>query len=124
MSEKDLDYKINRPPFCYDKECEVIYSTYKDEDFDKGFSFFCFGKLKEAHIFKEKKVEHVNDLSHCYYTPLKGMIRFFVNTEDLWKEATSKLAVLNKLVEVICEKCGSKMYKVATHVCFECESKK
>jgi ribosomal protein L37E len=121
MEASEIDRKISRPPFCYDKECNVIYSTYKDEDFDKGFSFFCFGKLREAHIFKEKETEHINDLSHCYYTPLKGMIRFFVNAEDLWKEATSKLAVLNRLIEVKCERCGSKMYKVARHVCFDCE---
>jgi ribosomal protein L37E len=51
------------------------------------------------------------------------MIRFFVNKEDLWKEATLKLAVLNKLIEVKCEKCGGKMYKVAIHRCFSCEAK-
>jgi len=121
MEASEIDCKISRPPFCYDKECKVIYSSYNDKDFDEGFSFFCFGKLREVHIFKEKETEHINDLSHCYYTPLKGMIRFFVNAEDLWKEATSKLAVLNRLIEVKCERCGSKMYKVARHVCFDCE---
>jgi hypothetical protein len=123
VEDSNKDRKITRPKFCYDDECVVIYSTYREEDFRKGFSFFCFGRLKEPNVFKEKEVEHVNDLCHCYYTPLKGMIRFFVNTEDLWKEATSKLAVLNRLIEVKCDKCGSKMYKVARHICFECQYK-
>lgn len=113
--------RINRPPFCYDKNCKVLLSTYDDEIFNKGFSFFCFGKLKKAHIFKDKETTHWNDISHCYYTPLKGMIRFFMNTDDLWGEAHSKLIVLNKLIEVKCKKCGGIKKKVISHECFKCK---
>jgi hypothetical protein len=115
--------KTKRPKFCYDKSCKVVYSSYNLEDFDKGYSFFCFGKLKRGHLFHEEGREaiHENNLSHCYYTPLKGMIRFFVNEQDLWGEVNAKLAVLNRLINVKCEKCGGKMYKVARHECFKCK---
>jgi ribosomal protein L37E len=119
-----VDEKLVRPRFCYDQGCNVIYSTWNEDNFAKGFSFFCFGKLKEVHTFREREILHENDLSHCYYTPLKGMIRFFCNTGDLWKEATSKLAVLNRLIDVRCDKCGGKQYKIARHVCFSCEHPK
>jgi hypothetical protein len=119
-----IDCKNERPKFCYDKDCTVVFSTYNEADFDKGFGFFCLGKLKEPKIFKEKSIEHVNGLSYCCYTPLKGMIRFFVNTDDLWKEATNMLAALNRLIEIKCPQCNSKIYKVPYHVCFECQAKR
>lgn len=109
-----------RPRLCFDKNCSVLLSTFEEESFDEGVSFFCFGKLKEVHIFKEKQTVHENDLSHCYYTPLKGMLRFFMNVEDLWGEANAWLRVLNKLKEVKCTKCGGIARKVIIHKCFEC----
>ena len=120
----DIDKKITRPKFCFDQTCEIIYSTFNEEQYIEGFSFFCFGKLKQTHIFKEKEVVHDNNLSHCYYTPLKGMIRFFVNQEDLWGEANAKLAVLNRLIDVKCNTCGGKQYKAITHICFDCQTKR
>lgn len=114
----------NRPKFCFDKNCKVLLSTYSKGCFDKGESFFCFGKLKGCHQFKEKKTYHVNDISHCYYTPLKGMIRFFMNTDDLWGEAQAKIRVLNKLIHVKCKVCGERKNKVIRHVCFGCEGPK
>ena len=110
--------RINRPKFCYDKDCKVILSTYEKESFDEGLSFFCFGKLKEPHKFKEKETVHENNISHCYYTPLKGMIRYFMNTDDLWGEAQAKIRVLNKLIKVDCKKCGERMNRVIRYICF------
>jgi len=106
------DKKKNRPIFCYDKICEVIYSTFQQEHFDDGYSFFCYGKLKKPHLFIEKKAKHLNQLSHCYYTPLKGMIRFFVTIGDLWGEINAKLAVMNILQPLgRCFKCRRKLYR-------------
>lgn len=121
-----MDERKLRPPFCFDKTCQVLLSTYNEEDFDKGYSFFCFGKLKEGRTFKDKEAVHWNDISHCYYTPLKGMLRFFMNKDDLWGEAQAKLRVLNKLIEVKCPDCGEKMSKVIRHECFNpsCAGKK
>lgn len=109
-----------RPRFCYDKSCHLIYSTYNEKSFNEGYSFFCFGKLKEKNIFKEKEVVHENNISQCYYTPLKGMIRFFMNEDDLWGEANAWLRVLDKLKQVKCDKCGGIMKKRISHHCFNC----
>ncbi len=114
----------NRPQFCFDETCKVLLSTYTQECFDKGESFFCFGKLKTSHKFKEKETTHENDTSHCYYTPLKGMLRFFMNTDDLWGEVQAKVRVLNKLVKVKCKICGELSNKVIRHICFSCEKPK
>ncbi len=111
----------NRPKFCFDENCKVLLSTYDKDDFDKGISFFCFGKLKASHKFKEKETVHENNISHCYYTPLKGMIRFFMNTDDLWGEIQAKIRVLNKLLKFKCQVCGEKSNKVIRHICFNCE---
>lgn len=116
--------KQMRPPFCFDWSCRILVSTFDDDSFDKGHSFFCFGKLEKKQVFVDKETTHENDISHCYYTPLKGMIRFFMNTEDLWGEAQAKIRVLNKLVEVDCLKCDGKMQKVIRHECFNCKEGK
>lgn len=111
----------NRPKFCFDWSCSVLLSTFDEKSFDEGVSFFCFGKLKVRKVFKEKDMVHVNPISHCYYTPLKGMIRFFMNEDDLWGEANAWLRVLDKLKEVKCDKCGEIMKKRIIHKCFKCE---
>ncbi len=116
--------KINRPIFCYDWSCKVLLSTFDEEDFDKGLSFFCFGKLEKTHFFTEKETTHTNDISHCYYTPLKGMIRFFMNTDDLWGESHAMIRVLNKLIEVDCLKCDGKTTRVIKYECFKCKEDK
>jgi len=130
------DPRINRhnlrPPFCYDKDCHLIYTSYDPENFKRGFSFFCFGKLKKPHLFIEHEAKHLNDISHCYYTPLKGMIRFFVNIGDLWGEINAKLAVMNKLEPLgNCYKCKKELYRMVKScivltkkkkICYECKS--
>jgi len=109
-----------RPPFCLDGSCQHLLSTYDEKSFEEGYSFFCFGKLKKAHVFKEKEALHENNLSHCYYTPLKGMIRFFMNEDDLWGEAWAKVRVLNKLKEIKCGKCGGIVRKRIVNTCLDC----
>ena len=110
----------NRPKFCFDESCNLLLSTFDEKSFNEGVSFFCFGKLKVKKVFEEKDMVHVNPISHCYYTPLKGMIRFFMNEDDLWGEANAWLRVLDKLKKVKCDKCGGIMKKRITHRCFKC----
>lgn len=129
--EKKIDRHNIKAPFCYDKDCKVIYTTYNAENFKKGYSFFCYGKLKTPHTFIERQAKHVNDISHCYYTPLKGMIRFFVCIGDLWGEINAKLVVMNKLQPLgKCYKCKKKLYRmvrtciaISKHkkLCYECK---
>jgi len=121
---KRMNERINRPKFCYDWNCKVLLSTFDEKEFDQGLSFFCFGKMEKERTFIDKGTIHRNDISHCYYTPLKGMIRFFMNIDDLWGEANAKLRVLNKLKEIKCDKCGGKARKVIIHKCFNCNPNK
>jgi hypothetical protein len=114
------DNKRSRPFFCYDRRCKVIFSTYRKEDYERGFSFFCYGKLREKNVFTISEAVHENDMCHCYYTPLKGAIRWFVNEQDLWGELNAKIAVLNRIVKPKCQKCGADTYKVVTHRCTKC----
>jgi len=115
-----IDKRIKRPPFCFDKTNKVIYSTYDKEDFDKGWSFFCYGKLSKLHVFRERKVEHRNDMCHCYYTPLKGMIKFYINIEDILGETQAGIAVINRLSRPHCPECGEDMYKIVKYECPRC----
>ena len=120
IDTKKITERRLRPRFCYDNSCKLIYSTYEEKCFEEGCSFFCFGIMKKENVFKEKKTVHKNPISHCYYTPLKGMIRFFMNEDDLWGEANAKLRVLDKLKKVKCDKCGGIMKKRVIHKCFKC----
>jgi len=123
MKKKSWDKRNTRMPFCYNKQCKVLYSTYNKKSYKEGFSFFCYGKLPKPHTFIEKKAEHKNTLCHCYYTPLKGAIRFFLNEGDLWGEANAKVFVLNRLIKPKCPKCKRRTYKTIRHFCLNCERK-
>ena len=118
IMDKKIDKRITRPFFCYDKKCRVIYSSYSEESFKKGFSFFCYGKLPKAHVFVEKEATHKNNICHCYYTPLKGAIRFFVCEEDLWGEANAMCHVLDRLKKVKGD-CGHMQNRVIRYQCFK-----
>lgn len=119
-----VNKRITRPLWCYDRKCKVIYSVFEKESHKKGCSSFCYGALPETHTFKHNKVVHKNNLCHCYYTPLKGAIRFLTNEDDLWGELNAKIAVLNRRLKIKCQKCGKKgMYKVVRHECPTCEKK-
>lgn len=108
-----IDRHNIRPIWCWDKSCKLIYTSFNLENFNKGYSCFCFGKLKKSHLFIEKEAKHKNELSHCYYTPLKGVVRFFVTIGDLWGEINAKLVVMNKLQPLgKCFKCKKELYRM------------
>lgn len=120
-----VDHLRTRPPWCYDKKCKVILSRYNEKSHDQGYSSFCYGALPEVHIFKQNEVTHDNNMCHCYYTPLKGAIRFFTKEDDLWGEISSMIGVLNRRIKVKCHKCGKKgARKVVSHYCPTCTRKK
>jgi len=132
MKKNKFIKQDNRPFFCYDKTAKVLYSTFSKDTFKRGFSFFCYGKLKNLHIFKEKEAIHKNDICHCYYTPLKGAVRYFVCAGDLWGELNAKIYLLNKVDPVgECIKCQKKIRRhiricLVTKkgkICYECLDK-
>lgn len=70
----------NKPRCCPDPDCNILFFTRHNPN-DVGDSFDCYGKIIEF-SFDWKGNEHTNDISHCTYTPLKGMIRYFENADD------------------------------------------
>ncbi len=87
--------------------------------------------MNKPHRFKEKEAEHVNDICHCYYTPLKGAIRYFMNEGDLWGEINAKIWVLNKVHPIgKCSRCKKniereiricKVNDKRESICYDCE---
>ncbi|MFQ6077172.1 MAG: hypothetical protein ACE5Z5_13750 [Candidatus Bathyarchaeia archaeon] len=95
-----------RPHLCPDESCEVLRTDYSREVFDKGASYTCFGKMRDPHIFVAKKTEHLNEYSFCYYTPLKGHVRFFINADDAWSDFLGFAAIMDHANPLSCDECG------------------
>jgi hypothetical protein len=74
---------MNRPRCCPEPRCTPLYQyPYRPERLPPGESFSCFGRMAEPVTFVYDGVEHANDLNHCDYTPLKGVIRWQETRED------------------------------------------
>ena len=67
--------------------CEPL-TNLRDGDYkditvpEPGQSWTCFGIMAKPLTFIYDGVEHTNDLNHCDYTPLKGVLRFQENEAD------------------------------------------
>ncbi len=70
----------NKPRCCPDEGCEILFCS-RHDDTDVGDSFDCYGRIPEV-TFSWNGNEHKNDISHCTYTPLKGIIRYLENKDD------------------------------------------
>lgn len=71
-----------RPWCCPEPSCTPIHNDQVEEKPTPGISFICFGKMEREVIFIYDGTPHTNDLNHCDYTPLKGIIRWQENTID------------------------------------------
>lgn len=96
----------NRPKTCFDPNCKILWSNYNKEAIEEGFSFDCFGKMQHPHLFTAEKCEHVNEYSHCIFTPLKGHIRFFINEDDAWAMYQGCARVMDDHSPWVCKECG------------------
>lgn len=79
-------------------------------DLMEGYSGDCIGK-GDMQTYIVGGQTHNNDMNHCMFTPLKGVIKFNINEGDI--EAMIQLCkkVLFKLhPEWECMKCGTKLY--------------
>jgi len=47
-----------------------------------AYAVHCCGELSEPLVWMMRGVEHVEDLSTCSYSPLKGVIRWLENLSD------------------------------------------
>lgn len=77
----DLGSFIDRPWCCPEPRCMPLHTLVDDDGMQPGNSFVCFGKAPEVE-FSYDGIEHRNDLRHCDYTPLKGLIAYQENESD------------------------------------------
>jgi len=104
--ERSPNKGIKRTSFCLDKFCKPLWHS--AENIEEGFSSVCVGKLREPFIFKFRKVEHKNDYSYCIYTPLKGVVRLYVNAGDAWTDKIALTRILDDFRPLKCKECGTK----------------
>lgn len=99
-----------RPKLCPEKDCtpfwNMIDQDRKDDYIGKGGSGDCVGILKDPVTFIYKETTHTNNMSHCIFTPLKGMIRFQINMDDAWRIYLLMGALMDKEKPLICDECG------------------
>jgi len=87
------DREAWRPPFCPDPiGCRPLIHPLTDADnmndehtapaWRPGFAVICWGRLAEAKVWTMDGVEHVETLSVCQSSPLKGNVRWLENESD------------------------------------------
>lgn len=84
------------PTICIDKKCECLLNQQDRLMWDNGHSFNCWGRI-DPHRFTGDGFTHNNDLSHCIYTPGKGMMRFYENTDDQYLAIRDLIALLPRI---------------------------
>ena len=104
-----------RPKLCVcPRTCTPIWNAMvcdpriKDEqgDMAQGYSGECVGQMNDATEFVYGGAIHRNDVNVCVFTPLKGIIRYQENAEDLWSSIVVRRAALDKLNPLVCSNCG------------------
>ena len=98
--------KAKRPRLCPELECTPLRNMIDEDYLLRGGSGDCVGILKEPVVFTYKGTVHDNNMSHCIFTPLKGMIRFQVNSQDAWRIFLLMAVLMDKENPMYCEKCG------------------
>lgn len=71
-------------------------------DLNEGYSGDCIGK-SEPLVYIVGGKRHWNDLNHCFFTPLKGIIRFQICQDDLHAMSEMIRAVLADIDPMKCE---------------------
>jgi hypothetical protein len=95
-----------RPRICPDLQCELLWSDFLPSALEQGYSFSCIGRLDKPHEFVWREVVHRNDFCFCQYTPLKGMIKFLMNKEDIEHEIAVLGVALRAIKMEQCAGCG------------------
>lgn len=103
----------NRPPLCPCKDtCAPIWNgmafdeRVKTGDLNEGYSGDCIGQ-SDPLIYIVGGESHLNDMNHCIFTPLKGIIRFQINKEDVEGILQMSRAVLAEIEPQNCAVCGA-----------------
>ena len=106
--------KRTRPPLCpCSKTCTPLVNALALDDrmtagdLNEGYSGDCIGKMAEGITYIVGGQEHPNDLNHCIFTPLKGIVRFMINQGDIEALRMMCESVLAKIDPLDCEDCGA-----------------
>ena len=98
-----------RPVLCpCPSSCQPIYSAsdLQQRDMAEGHSGDCWGKMAEEILFQVGGIEHRNDLNHCIFTTLKGILRYQENEGDLESCINAANHVLQEIHPLNCSECG------------------
>jgi hypothetical protein len=87
----------------------------KTGDLNEGYSGDCIGK-SVALRYVVGGHEHINDMNHCIFTPLKGVLRFQINLDDVSAMLHMSQSVIAELdLPRVCEDCGQKRTSAHWH---------
>lgn len=107
--------KQTRPILCpCSQSCQPLYNSLADDDrvkvgdLNEGYSGDCIGKGDQS-VYVVGGQTHTNDMNHCVFTPLKGVIRFQINRDDVAGMLHMATAVLHDTADPPrkCEQCGT-----------------
>ncbi len=78
-----------RPWCCPEPRCALLHQGFGVTERplsepQPGGSFTCFGRMGGSIQFTYDGIEHDNDLNVCFIAATKGVVRFQMNTADLW----------------------------------------
>ena len=89
--------ELTRPYCCPEPRCTPIYNANLPDQPQPGVSWCCWGYLPEAIQFEYDGYRHKNDLSSCWCSALKGVIRWQENAEDWWATVIAYQRALDSL---------------------------
>lgn len=97
-----------RPHICPNPKCEMLWTNFRREKFDQGYSFDCWCKMPVPNSIASPDggAIHTNDLFNCTWTPFKGLTRFLKNVGDIRRELIAVGKLLDKLRPLECDECG------------------
>lgn len=113
----------SRPPLCpCAQTCTPVFNglawddRLKTGDLNEGYSGDCIGKSLQLRYVVGGQ-EHVNDMNHCVFTALKGVIRFQINLDDVSAMLHMAQSVICELQEpkLVCSDCGQKRTSAHWH---------
>ncbi len=101
----------SRPRWCPGHQnCRPVAKSFQtnQETMDKGYSGTCYGHCLTS--FKVLDVDHVNDFCKCVMTGLKGVIRNFINYNDMGIDRGDLGRLMQMLRPRNCEECKRPTY--------------
>jgi len=93
--------EYTRPYCCPEPRCTPIHQGGMPDEIQPGISFICFGYLPEPIPFIYDGHPHRNDLSSCWCSALKGVVRWQENAEDWWRTGEDYFSALDKLPLIV-----------------------